>query len=299
MHQVNASNRQITGSSSLATSGLPPPGEVPNILERFGGLPVFLPVVTHLLQVVDDPQATQAKVAGLIESDPGLAADTLRLANSPLFGFTATVQTIPHAVSLLGIERVRRMATTVTLRRYLSALFTNPPVRRLWAHSIACGVISAEIASRTWVSRDHGYAAGLLHDVGRIGMMSAYPEKVCGILSADYESIGDVLLSEREALGMDHCEAGWWLSKTWGLPESLWKTSRHHHTGPDGKTGLEAIVSFSCRLSDSLGFPAVSCAATESPQALLATTPSYRHVVLVEDLTDLAEKAKRALDSLG
>jgi HD-like signal output (HDOD) protein len=289
----------MVGRTGLATLEATPSAAVPNILQRFGGLPVFLPVVAHLLQVVDDPEVTQAKVTRLIESDPGLATDTLRLANSPLFGFTATVQTVPHAVSLLGIERVKRLATTVTLRHYLSGLFTDPVVRRLWAHSIACGVISAEIASRTWVSRDRGYAAGLLHDVGRIGMISAYPEKVRKILSADYASVQDVLLSEREALGMDHCEAGWWLCKTWALPEPFWQISRHHHAPPDGKSGLEALVSFSCRLAASLGFPAVSCAGTESPEALLAATPSYRYVVLVEDLTDFAEKTRRALESLG
>jgi HD-like signal output (HDOD) protein len=292
-------NLQVEGCSGLATLESISSAEAQDILRRFGRLPVFLPVVTQLLRVVDDPEVTQGKVTRLVESDPGLAADTLRLANSPLFGFTSSVHAVSHAVSLLGLERVKRLATTVTLRQYLRGLTANPVVHRLWAHSIACGVVSAEIASRTWVSRDRAYAAGLLHDVGRIGMMSGYPEKVCRILGADYESAEDVLLSEREALGMDHCEAGWWLSKIWALPEPFWKISRHHHKGPNDKTGLEAIVSFSCRLVDSLGFPAVSCATTESPQALLAATPSYRHVVLVEDLIDLAEKAKRALDSLG
>lgn len=296
---MNALNCQIVGSTGPATPEATPSSAVPNILQRFKGLPVFLPAVTRLLQVVDAPEATQAQIAGLIESDPGLATDTLRLANSPLFGLTATIQTVPHAVSLLGLERVKRLATTVTLRRYLSGLFTDPAVRRLWAHSIACGVISAEIASRTWVSRDLAYAAGLIHDVGRIGMISGYPERVCKVLGADYESVQDVLLAEREALGMDHCEAGWWLCKSWALPEPFWQISRHHHAPTDGRTGLEALVSFACRLSASLGFPAVSCAGTESPEALLAATPSYRYVVLVEDLTDFAEKTRKAVDALA
>ena len=130
-------------------------------------------------------------------------------------------------------------------------------------------------------------------------MIAGYPEQVGKLLSAGYESVEDVLLAEREALGMDHCEAGWWLSKIWALPEPFWEISRHHHTSPNGKTGLEALVSFSCLLSSSLGFPAVSCARTQSPEAVLTASPAYRHVVLEEDLADLAEKARRALDSLG
>jgi HD-like signal output (HDOD) protein len=290
---------EFAGNTGPATLEPESSAEVPDLLERLGGLPVFLPVVTQLLRLVDDPEVSHAKVARLVESDPGLATDTLTVANSPLFGFASTIRTVPHAVGLLGIDRIRRLATSVTLRYYLKGQVTNPVGRRLWAHCIACGVVSAEIAPRTWISRDHAYAAGLLHDVGRIGMLAGYPEKVNKILSADYASVHDVLLSERAVLGMDHCEAGWWLSKVWALPEPFWEISRHHHATPNGKTNLAALVSFSCRLASSLGFPAVSCAETEGPEALLAASPAYRHVVLVEDLPDLAEKAKRALDSLG
>jgi HD-like signal output (HDOD) protein len=298
VHEVNALNRQIVESTDTATLEPASSAEVPDVLNWLWSLPVFLPVVTHLLRVLDDPEVPQAKVARLVESDPGLATDTLVIANSPLFGFTSKVETIPHAVGLLGIERVKRLATTVTLRRYLKGLFANPAVQRLWAHSIACGVISAEIASRTWVSRDRAYAAGLLHDVGRIGMIAGYPEEVSRLLSAEYESVEDVLLAEREAFGMDHCEAGWWLSRIWALPEPFGTISRHHHTTPAGGTGLEALVSFSCQLSASLGFSAVSCAGTETPEALLAASPAFRHVVLAEDLADFAEKVRRTLDSL-
>ncbi len=129
-------------------------------------------------------------------------------------------------------------------------------------------------------------------------MIAGYPEKVSQLLSTDYESVQDVLVAERAALGMDHCEAGWWLSKIWALPEPFWEINRHHHAAPNGETNLAALVSFSCRLSASLGFPAVSCADTESPEALLASSPAYRHIVLVEDLADLTEKTKRVLDSL-
>ena len=58
-------------------------------------------------------------------------------------------------------------------------------------------------------------------NVGRIGMVAAYPEKVGAVLAVQRESLEEVLAAERQALGMDHCEAGWWLAKTWSLPESL------------------------------------------------------------------------------
>ncbi len=119
-------NCQFDVSTDLKTPESTSPDEVSDILQRFGGLPVFLPVVTELLRLVEDPEVTQAKVARLVESDPGLATDTLTIANSPLFGFTSTIQTVSHAVGLLGIERVKRMATTVSLHHYLKGLVNQP-----------------------------------------------------------------------------------------------------------------------------------------------------------------------------
>jgi HD-like signal output (HDOD) protein len=271
----------------------------PVILERFGGLPVFLPVAVELLRLIDEPDASQCGVARLVESDPGLATDTLTMANSPLFGFQSRVEAIPHAISLLGIERIRRLTTSVVLKSYLKGLMLHEPVRRVWIHSLASAVIAAEIAPRIWVSRDQAYAAGLLHDLGRIGMIAAYPGDLCQILGAEHESQHDALLAEKGALGLDHCEAGWWLAKAWALPESLWEISRKHHNCNGGSASLVGLVSFSCRLADSLGFAAVRCKTQCTPDELLAGWPAYQSAILNGDLLNLTEKIKTALNVLG
>ena len=46
-------------------------------------------------------------VAQLIVYDPGLTARLLRIVNSAYFGFSATIDTVNHAVSILGVQQVQ------------------------------------------------------------------------------------------------------------------------------------------------------------------------------------------------
>jgi HD-like signal output (HDOD) protein len=253
----------------------------------------------ELIRLIDDQNTGQGDVARLVESDPGLAAETLTTANSSLFGFQSRIETIPHAISLLGNERIRRLGTSIVLKSYLRGLMTSPVAQRLWAHSVACGVIAAEIAPRVWAERDRAYTAGLLHDLGRVAMIAACPTELCALLDLPYESQREVLVAEQKTLGLDHCEAGWWLARAWALPEQLWEISRGHHDGLHASIDLLGLVSLSCRLADSLGFAVVRYERQESPEELLSGCPSYQSAILATDFRDLTNRVESSLKILG
>ena len=54
---------------------------------------------------MDDPDYTMAEVAILVGRDPGMATRFLRVVNSPLYRRIRKIETVSHAVSLLGIRR--------------------------------------------------------------------------------------------------------------------------------------------------------------------------------------------------
>lgn len=102
-------------------------------------------------------------------------------------------------------------------------------------------------------SDDRAYTAGLLHNVGRLGLFVAHP-RTYGELLAEPGEI-DFLERERQVFGLDHCEAGAWLAKSWGLPEDLGVVIQGHHE-PPSTTGFELadLVRVAVLLVDSLGF---------------------------------------------
>jgi hypothetical protein len=129
-------------------------------------------------------------------------------------------------------------------------------------------------------------------------MVAAYPDKVGKVLSVECGSVEEVLEAERQALGLDHCEAGWWLARAWSLPELIMDVSRHHHSPQNGNGGVLPLVAFSCRLADVLGYPAAACRQSENAEGL-TECPLYGELVPEAGIESLAEKVKHALTLFG
>src|SRR5205823_15038432 len=83
-----------------------------------------------------------------------------------------------------------------------------PLLRRCWSHSLACGMFSQELATACFMKADEAYTAGLLHAIGRLGLLAAYPVEYANVLNVAVEYSFDVLHCERELFDIDHCEAG-------------------------------------------------------------------------------------------
>src|SRR5580698_10487610 len=87
--------------------------------DRLSRLPVFSRTALKLLTIATEAESAREDFEAAFRSDPSLAADLLTLANSAEFGFRAKVASIPHAISLLGLERARSLACTIAMSFYL------------------------------------------------------------------------------------------------------------------------------------------------------------------------------------
>lgn len=94
--------------------------------------PTLMP---QLLRAVDDPAAATVKLSRMIAHDPVLAADVLRLANSPMFRTSpAPIETIQRAIVVLGADALRGVVATAMLQPVFRATRSNFPrfPRMLW-----------------------------------------------------------------------------------------------------------------------------------------------------------------------
>src|SRR5208283_2731208 len=79
-------------------------------------IPPFRPVAVRLMKLVEDSTPTLAPIVSLLRSDAALTTEVLQLANSPLFGCRVEIKNILHALSLLGLERIRALIVTTALK---------------------------------------------------------------------------------------------------------------------------------------------------------------------------------------
>jgi putative nucleotidyltransferase with HDIG domain len=142
-------------------------------------------------------------------------------------------------------------------------------------HSLATALIAEEAAPKMHVSPDIGYTAGLLHNLGALGLMAAYPDEYSRMLEVSNDYGFDLLKTERDLFDIDHCAAGAYLAQDWNFPDELAAAIATHHDEPAaGITGLESLTQISWRLADALGFAAFSPAREWGYDELLAYLPN-------------------------
>jgi putative nucleotidyltransferase with HDIG domain len=138
--------------------------------------------------------------------------------------------------------------------------------RQFLAHSIATGVVAERLADVYGVDAGVAGAAGLLHDLGRIGMWISLGRPYARLMSRSFSRIPDVLAAEVRAFGIDHCQAGQLISAAWGFPDDLHDAIANHHDKPDA-ANLAGLIQLSCRLADAFLFESVRHCDTLGPGA--------------------------------
>jgi putative nucleotidyltransferase with HDIG domain len=217
----------------------------------------FGPVAIRLLHLFDRNDLELEVVARMVASEAALTSELLALVNSPLFGVQGSITEIRRAVAFLGVDRTRALAITLATRALLQGAPKTPVLRRIWKHSVATAVIAEVLAPSYGISNDLANTAAILHDLGRIGLLTAFPDQYAELAVHSHDSIDAILLAERQEFGLDHCQAGQFLSESWRFPPVLQQVAAHHLDPPSGQDVL-SLVQTSCRLAASLGFAAVA-----------------------------------------
>lgn len=236
-------------------------------------LPPFPAVAMRVLQLLSREDLGLKELTQQIQADPVLASEILVLANSVLFGFRTEIRSILQATTLLGAQRVKGIALTIAMKTYLTKSFQIPALLACWRHNLATALVAEELARISLIEKDFAYVAGLLHDVGRLALGMIKPIEYANLLTANTKEAVNILSAERELFGMDHCEAGRWLTESWKLPKVFVEVAGRHHA-PKGNTfDIVALVNRSCLMADTLGFSAVESASQKRFEDILLSLP--------------------------
>lgn len=165
---------------------------------------------------------------------PDLAADTLRLCNSSLFGLSQPVASLEQAVIVVDAEMVLSLLLCCWLVRYSGEHAAARENWRFWRHSLLVAQLSRRIGEWTDCAQpERVFLAGLLHDAGTLPFLSFYSRNGARCGGGIFEDVGDSIDLQRQRFGVDHCELGLKLSSILGFPVSIVETAgRHHQRGP-------------------------------------------------------------------
>jgi putative nucleotidyltransferase with HDIG domain len=221
-------------------------------------VPPFPPVAAKLLDLLADPAVDTNEVADLISSDATFTARLLQRANSAQFSFAADITSARRAVALLGLDLTRQIVLAHATAAYVGGAPKTEALRRSWQHTVATAVLAEEIALACEMFTSMAFTAGIMHDIGRLGLLVAYPNEYERIIRDSAERCLDILDFEQETFGVQHAEAGRMLAERWGLPEDMAIIAGRHHDACEGnELDVLRIVHVACRLADVLGYDVV------------------------------------------
>jgi putative nucleotidyltransferase with HDIG domain len=244
-------------------------------LDRIPSIPAILVPLLRLLQEAPETVEVQ-RIVDLIGHDKSLAAQTLHMANSPLFGRCQNIASIRGAVLALGIDRVREMATTCSILKLLPSQSGNLDVRGLWEHSLGVALVSRRFARKIGFQEpERAYLAGLLHDIGLIVNLILVPELFLEAARIAREEGVGFQETETRVIGFEHGVTGALLAERWLLNAELKEVIRRHHQFDRAQNFQElvAIVTISdllCRLRG-LGYGFV-----ETRSVCLSEEPAFQ-----------------------
>ena len=118
-------------------------------------LPPFPAIAHRILALANQDEVGAHEIAALIKLDPSFSAELLRFANSALFCVRRQVTSLTQAVALLGMDRVRSMATFVALNSMVCRSVRAPALRKVWVHSVVTAIIAQEAARLARLARVH------------------------------------------------------------------------------------------------------------------------------------------------
>jgi HD-like signal output (HDOD) protein len=215
-------------------------------------LPSAPEIAQRLLVAINREDAHLGHLAALIARDQSLAARLLGLANSAFFSMRTRVTTIPQATTLLGFDHVRDLALGLSVWSTLGG--RSPAARRwrksLWSHSAMVASTAKMLVERTGGEGGEAFAAGLMHDVGKLVLGLRLGDSYWALLEEAAADGQPVATLEMDVFGCQHATVGGWLLQLWRLPATLVDAVALHHEPlvPDFGLDLPAIVATADRL---------------------------------------------------
>lgn len=225
-------------------------------LDAMPSVPAIVQPLAGLLRQ-DPDHVNLDKVVELVSYDSTIAAQCLRMSNSPLFGRRNT-ETVRGAVLALGIKRVEAIVLGCCLNRIVPADKWAFDALTFWRHCLGCALISSRMARLIgYPDPEKAYLAGLLHDLGMLVNTVTCTEEYQHAFDVARQRRIRLHDSERECLGFTHCQSGAILAQQWKFSPDVSAAIEFHHeastASPHPLVSLVHLSDLLCRLRD-LGY---------------------------------------------
>jgi HD-like signal output (HDOD) protein len=281
----------------MAVSQLSNAAKVENALGDLRKLPLLPATAQEAMALANDDSSNLQGFSRLVEKDVTLASSILKLANSPIFSWGRSIDSVSQAVVRLGLRECQNLMVAVSMGNMFQQ--SDPKTKGfcavLWKHCFLTGCLCRSLNQQLHFDY-HGeeFTAGLLHDLGRILFAVKAPTEFLQADPMDFIEGPEILTREFNVFQTDHCKLGMTYAEQNRLPASTVTAIRYHHepAGAADHRGILGLVAVADHMANFLQ-------RNEDPSAYnLVSNPGFEFLTkswTAEKTTELKRIAPRLL----
>jgi putative nucleotidyltransferase with HDIG domain len=212
--------------------------------EALEAFPVLVESRNRVLRLFEAGDPSTADVVSAVEADVALCVAVLRLANQVDGRTRGRVESAVKAIEVLSLPTVHSIASRARTFDFFerTAVWQGIP-ERFRLHAVATQRAADRLARELgYEYRDRLMVTALLHDIGKLVLVHAYPGYPRQI-HGDARTPEERIQRERRELGVDHALVGGVLARRWGLPKAIASViERHHAEDVDGEAAIVRLA---------------------------------------------------------
>jgi putative nucleotidyltransferase with HDIG domain len=208
--------------------------DVAAILKDIDKLKPISQVTHRVMAIAGNTVSSASDLADIIEYDPALTANLLKVCNSAFFGLARKIDSIHQAVAYLGMDQVVDMVLMDLGSANLKRAQKGYDLREgeLWKYSGLSALMARDIAQSKGIGDKHlVFTAALLKDIGKVVLSSHvrnYFDEIGKVIREQNITFRD---AEKLIIGVDHAEVGAMAAEKWNLSGRMVDIIRNHHLG--------------------------------------------------------------------
>lgn len=205
--------------------------------------------VVKIKQLIDDDAAQMQDIAQVINYDPAIMTQILKISNSALYKFPNKITTVSKAIQVIGTNAVYDLVLAYGVANAFKGIPTSiVDLDRFWEQAVSCSLLAKFFAEELSIKEpEKFFVCGLLHNLGELVVVRLNPQAAeqCSAVSEE----NDPLSLQVSHLGFSYAEVGAKLLRLWGLPKDIYQPIFKQHVS---KYKAEAIEEQIVQLSVAL-----------------------------------------------
>ena len=186
-----------------------------------GDIFVLPEAVIKIKQLIDDDTTSMDDIAQVINYDPAIMSQVLKVSNSALYKFPNKITTVTKAIQVIGTKSIYDLVLAYGVASAFKSIEPNViDLEKFWEQAVSCALICKYLAEEVGLKEpEKMFVCGLLHNIGELVLVQLNPTAAskCSAISSD----NTPLMMQNTHLGFCYADLSAELLKLWGIPTGI------------------------------------------------------------------------------